>query len=302
MQIKLLFLIILIGISTKIFSKEELTVIRTTSKDKKSFVVQKGLQNGISRGQEVIFGNDNVSIVCKAIEVSREYSLWIPVDKNMMVPFKKEDIVSLNTHTFGNVAVDLGNGVQKINPDVDYNLEFEKLRTQNSITARYSYGGAVSQSSSSVSTSQNSKKKSEDFNFEYGFRINPAYEISIGGRLDYEVYRLTTPELDIPTTRQFITLSFTYHAVAFSSNKNNLYATATIGIGNSKTTVDNEVSSGLATILPEVKIGYLFPISKEFALVGEVGVESVAAQEKFSDGSKQDTTQVNTKASIGIRF
>jgi hypothetical protein len=302
MKYSSLYLILLLLFSFYTEAKEQLTVIQTTSVNGRSFVLQMGLKDGVAEGQEVIFGNDNVSIVCKAIEVTREYSLWKPLDQNINIPFKKQDIVSMNTHTFGNIAVDFGSGAQKITPEIDFMIEYEKLRKDDNITIRYSYGAALSQSSSSVSTDQNTKKKGEDFSFEYGYRLSPAFEFAIGGRLDYEIYRLNSPELDIPTERKFVTASFIYHAIAYSKNKNNIYAGVTLGIGNSKTTVDSDSSTGTTTLLPQVRLGYLVPLSTSWAMVMEASVESISSKETFSDSSIQDTTQINSKLSIGIRF
>jgi len=72
---------------------EELVIIQTVSVDQKSFVVAKGLKDGISNGQELIFANENVSLVCKAVEVNRDYSYWYPINENMSVPFLREEIV-----------------------------------------------------------------------------------------------------------------------------------------------------------------------------------------------------------------
>lgn len=298
----LLLLTISLCYSLQVFAKEELLVIQSASSDKRSFVIQKGLKDGIAKGQEVIFAGDNVSVVCKAIEVNRDFSYWRPVDKEINVPFKRDQIVSMNTHTFGNIAVDFGEGVKRLTPEVDVNVIYGKLRSENNITIRYSYGFALSQSSSSVSTTQNSRRIGEDFLFEYGNRLSPQFELAFGVRLDYDIYRLENPELDIPTERQMLTASLIYHAIDFSNSKNNFYAGVTVGIGNSKTTVSNSSSSGTATLLPQVRLGFLLPLSTSMAMISELSAESVGAQEKFSDGSKQETTQINTKFSVGLRF
>lgn len=298
----LLYLSILLLFSFALLAKEELLVIQSASTDKRSFVIQKGLKDGIARGQEVIFAGDNVSVVCKAIEVNRDFSYWRPVDKEINIPFKREQIVSMNTHTFGNISVDFGEGAKRLTPEIDINVIYGKLRSENNITLRYSYGFALSQSSSSVSTTQNSRRIGEDFLFEYGNRLSPSFELAFGLRLDYDIYRLENPELDIPTERQLLTASIIYHAIDFSENKNNFYAGVTLGIGKSKTTISDTSSTGTATLLPQVRLGFLLPLSTSMAMITELSAESVGTQEEFSDGSKQETTQINSKLSVGLRF
>lgn len=293
---------LLLSFSFRAFSKEELVVVQIVSKDRKSFVLQKGIRDGYAKGQEVIFSNENASIVCKAIEVNRDYSLWIPIDRNLNIPFNKQDIISYNTHTFGNIGVNVAGEIVKLIPDDKYNKEYSYLRNENNWMFRYSYGMALSQSASSVASESYSKKQGQDFSLEYAWRYSPNLEFDFGGRYDYETYRLSSPELDIPTKRTLITFGSTYHFLSLFSSKNNLYATVTIGFGKSNTTVNNFDNSGSAFILPQVRLGYLVPISKDMALIAEISVESVSAKEKAEDGTTQNSSQVNSKASIGIRF
>jgi hypothetical protein len=283
-------------------SKEELIVVKTSSTDERSFVLGKGVKDGISKNQEVIFSNDNVSIVCKASQISRDYSLWIPVDPNINIPFKKDDLISMNTHAFGNIGVDIGGNSLKLTPEIDFNIEYGKLRKDNSITLRYSYGKALSESSSSVGSDQTGSKTGQDFSFEYGYRYSLPFEFIIGARLDYEIYRLQNPELDIPTERSMLLFGISYHAVSFSKDENNFYVSALLGIGKSTTTIDEEASSGRATLLPLIRFGYLKPLAKSWAIVFEAQVESISANENFSNGNNQETTEINSKASVGIRF
>lgn len=287
--------------SSSLFAKEELTVIQTVSKDRRSFVVGKGIKDGVIKGQEIIFANDNVSVVCKAIEVNRSFSLWAPVDRMITIPFNKEDIVSSNSTVYGNVALEIvGDGY--LTPEVDYNEVYKKFRSQNNILAKASYNRGLSQSSSSVSDEQNSNRIGYTLSAEYSYRFLPEFEMSGGARIDNEVYRLSSPALDIPTRRIMGVISATYHFVNFSDNKNNFYLTIAAGIGSSETTINDEVSSGTVALLPEARVGYLMPFSKSLAMVFEGSVENLSSNEKFADGTEQTTNILNMKASIGIRF
>ena len=282
-------------------AKEELIVIQTVSKNRRSFIVAKGVKDGVVKGQEIIFANDNVSIVCKASEVNRLYSLWVPVDNTITVPFNKEDIVSSNSTVYGNVALDII-GDTKLTPTANFNLVYKKFRTSNNYTAKFSVNRGLGQSSSEVSDEQNTPRTGYNFVIDYNYRFLPEFEMSVGARVDNEVYRLKDPELDIPTNRILATIAATYHFVNFSDDKNNYYLTIATGIGRSQTTVDNVTSSGPVTILPEVRVGYMSPLSKTLAMIFEGSVESISTVETFKDGTEQSTNTLNIKASIGLRF
>ncbi len=283
------------------YAKEELTVIQTVSKDRRSFVVARGIKDGVLKGQEIIFANDNVSVVCKASEVNRDYSLWIPVDRNITVPFNKEDIVSTNSTVYGNVALDIASD-PSLTPGVNYNEIYKKFRAQNNWAIKASYNKGLTQSSSSVSDEKNSSRSGYNVTLEYNYRFLPEFEMSFGARMDNEVYRIEKPELDIPTRRIMGTMAATYHFVTFSDNKNNFYLTVAAGIGKSETTVNEDKSSGRVTLLPEARVGYMMPFSKSLAMVFEGSVESLSSSETFADGSEQTTNILNFRATIGVRF
>ena len=301
----LLFLFGILSLSpiNILHAKEELTVIQTISKDRRSFVVAKGVKDGVMKGQEIIFANDNVSIVCKAVEVNRTFSLWVPVDRNITIPFNKEEIVSSNSTVYGNVALEIA-GDTKLTPDINYNEVYKKFRQQNNFALKASYNKSLNQSSSSVSEDNNTSRSGYNVSLEYNYRFYPEFEMSFGARMDNEVYRNESgaSELDIPTRRVMGTIAATYHFVNFSDNKNNFYVTLATGIGQSETTINEEKASGPVFLLPEARVGFLMPFSKKLAMVFEGSVESLNTTESFSDGTKQTTSILNMRATIGLRF
>lgn len=276
-------------------------MIQTVSKDRRSFVVAKGIKDGVIKGQEIIFANDNVSIVCKASEVNRDFSLWVPVDRTINVPFKKEEIVNSNSSVYGNVALEIASDGSLV-PKENFNESFKKFRAQNNYSLKGGYNRGLTQSSSSVSDEKNSSRAGYNLSLDYNYRFLPEFEMSVGARMDNEVYRIEQPELDIPTRRIMATIAATYHFVNFSDNKNNFYLTVAAGIGKSDTTVSEEKSSGRVTLLPEARVGYLMPFSKGLAMLFEGSVESLSSSESFADGTDQSTNILNFRATIGIRF
>lgn len=283
-------------------AREELMVVQTVSKNRHSFVVSKGIKDGVLKGQEIIFANDSVSILCKAQEVNRNYSLWVPVDPNVNIPFNKEDFVSYNSHAYGNVALDIVGDVNNITPIENFNETYKKFRKSNNLSAKASLNRGLSQSSSDVSADNNSSRSGYSFSGEYNYRFMPEFEMSAGVRLDNEVYRLNSVQLDIPTNRVMATIAATYHLTSFTNDKNNFYLSVAAGIGKSTTTVNEVESSGRVTLLPEARIGHIMPFSKSVAMIFEGSIESLSATEKIADETEQVTNMLNVKFTIGLRF
>lgn len=298
---KELILILCFLVSLQLQAKEELTVIQTVSTNQRSVIISKGMKDGVFKGQEIIFANDNVSIVCKAIEVNRDFSMWAPLDKNITVPFSKNDIISINSTVYGNVALDVA-GDPGLIPDLTIK-ERMKINTPTSFTLKVSLSKGLAQSSSSVVDEKNTGRSGNNFNFDYNYKFIPEFEMSLGLRVDSEIYRIEDPQLDIPTRRTMALLATTYHFVNYSASlKNNFYVTLAAGIGRSTTTIDNEDVVGRVLILPEARIGYLLKISQSFSMVFETGIESVSTSETFLDGTNQTTNSLTIRGSVGVRF
>jgi hypothetical protein len=301
MKQKLFALSFCLLFSVRAFAKEELTVIQTVARDRRSFVVGKGIKDGVLKNQEIIFANQNVSIVCKAIEVNRNFSMWVPVDRNITVPFYKEEIISSNSVVYGNVALEVA-GDPGLVPSENINEIYKKFRLQDNITAKIGYDKALSQSTSSVSEDTNTSSVGFSLAAEYNNRLMPEFEMTYGIRYDHDVFTIEDQNLDVPVKRVMGTIGATYHFVNFSSSKQNVYLTIAAGIGKSTTDVNGEKSSGLVKLLPEARVGYIMPFSRSTAMIFEAAVESLSSTESFDDGTEQTTNVVNLKGSIGLRF
>lgn len=304
---RFLFLILIFYFKlSAVFATEELLVVQTVSIDQKSFVIGKGIKDGISEGQELIFANENVSLVCKAIAVNRNFSYWKPVNQNMTVPFLREEIVSANSHVYGSIALDLAADqnklLEKLEAKPENKNEFEDYIKNNHFALRGSVGAGINQSSSSVTADQNPKRFAFDLAFEYDIRSQPEFELGFGLRYDSDIYRLSNPTLDIPTTRVLGIVIATYHFVNWSQNKNNYYVSLLVGAGTSSTIVNQATNSGYATVLPQVRLGYLVPFSNSSAFIFELSVESISAKETLPNSAIQTSTYANAKGTIGFTF
>ena len=282
--------------------KEELIIVQTVSVDGRSFVVTKGLKEGIFKGMEVTFSNGNSSMVCKAVEVNRTYSLWKPVDPNAILPFRREDIISYNSHAYGNVSLDVVADYKNITPQINFDEVYKKFRTLDSLSAKLGLNNAFSYSTTSADSKNNSGGLGYSLAFEYNKRWYPEIELSVGLRYDTQTYLLKNPELDIPNNRVMAIASINYHLTAFTTNANNFYVGLSAGIGQSTTTINQTKSKGLVTLLPEARLGFLKPLNSELATLFEASIESISSNEKFDDNSVQTTNLINFKATFGLKF
>lgn len=282
--------------------REELVVVQTISKERRSFVVGKGIRDGIFKGQEIIFASEEASILCIAKEVSRDFSLWVPVNTHLTVPFKKEEIVSFNSRAYGNVSLDIVGDYNRLTPVNYYKIYHEKFNASKTITAKASLNRGLAQSSSEVSADNNTSRSGYSFAGEYNYRVFPEFEINAGVRYDDEVYRITSVALDIPTTRLMATIGGTYHLLNLSSGENNFYIGVAFGLGRSTTIINEVESSGTVKLLPEARVGFLMPFARDYAMVFESAVESLSATEKIGGDVEQTTNSLNAKLTIGLRF
>lgn len=279
---------------------EELQVIQAISRDKKSFVIAKGAKDGVVYGQEMIYANDNVSIVSRVKEISRDFSLWEPVDKDANVPFRKDEIVNVNAAVYGNVALNITGAPYLIN-DISVAKRYELFRVKNNISLKIGLNRGLSQSSAYVSEDKNSTRMGQVIEAAYHYRFLPRFEMQAGIRYDNETYTIENPELDIPTRRTIALIGATYHFTN-PTEKNNYYITVLAGLGKMQTDISGVKATGSVNILPEVRFGKIIPMSRRWAFFMEGSIEAIAATEEFNDGTKQTTNITNMRASVGIRF
>jgi hypothetical protein len=294
-------LIILFLFQVSIFANENLVVVQSVSKEKISFVIRKGRDAGVSKGQVSLFSTTDISFTARAKEVTRHYSLWVLIDKEARVPFKRDEIV---THTSSLERVWNEVIISKLR-EVELQKEENYVReiTRNYMAFRASYAKSLSQSTSEVQAENIGQRSGIHLEGLYSKRINRNLEIGAGIRYDADSYEGTNPERTIPSTRFFFLGDISYHFNQFRNSRSHLYAGIGAGMGRSSTEVGENVKTGNATILPYFRFGYeTIPKKSFFSLLVEFQIESIVANETFTEGEEQETGMVNSKLSLGLRF
>lgn len=273
---------------------DELLIIQAVATTKKNFVVRRGFDDGISIGQESLFSTNSISVLCRAVEVTRHHSLWIPLDKRAQVPFEKKDYV-----TFSNNVEKVSIKVADI---VDQQKEAKKWKKREYWITRFSLSAAMWESISETNAEREANRGGVQFEIYNSRTIYETIEMAFGARYDYETAIIDESNLEIPTIRLLFLGELTYNFPNFENSKDHMYAGLGGGIGITRTTVNETTVSGVAYVAPVVRLGYKKVLSPKYALLLEGVGEAISMEEKTNDEDVQTTNIVNLKFSMGLKF
>tara|TARA_R110000868_G_scaffold61524_4_gene186993 strand:+ start:9248 stop:10156 length:909 start_codon:yes stop_codon:yes gene_type:complete len=300
---KILILFLAIFISEASWAKEELLIIQSVSNTKRTFVIRKGKAEGVLVHQESLFTNEKFSLSARAIEVTRDYSLWQISDTRATVPFQKGETVNY-TNTIENLYTEiplLRYDPKELAKEARERNRISQLRPEKWLL-RGNLSFTLSESITETQASLESSRSGISFEAQRLWSFHPKMTAGFGIRYDQENTSLTEPNIDIPTTRILGIADFIYHFDQIGESRNHLYLGLGIGIGTSVTQVDEATSSGLATLLPSARLGYAMALSNGMSMVVETIAESISSSETFEDGQQQNTNLVNAKIAVGIKF
>lgn len=120
--------------------------------------------------------------------------------------------------------------------------------------------------------------------------------------MDQETETIEDVSLEVPTTRVFAMGEITYNFDEGFGLGGTFYGTVGAGIGNSSSTVADEIASGAAYVIPNIRVGYQFSNFTKKGFLIEGMLESISATETFPDGTEQEILVNNIKAAIGFKF
>ena len=272
---------------------EELVVIRAVSSAKKSFVLPLGTQHGISLGQESLFTTDNLSVIGTSKEVTRNESLWELNDKDAMVPFRINQFVS-----FSNNLESLLHDI----PLIKFKEKDVVYMGKNAWFFRLGYYGSLSQTVSSVSANQALSITGLALDGMYLINSTKKINVGIGLRFDSSDSQYSDPQLAVPSSRLLVEGEVQYKFDPFRGTNNFFYGTLDLGIGKVNSDVSGVSSSGMGVLLPGIRFGIDFSLSTKSSLVIETALENLLSFQTFSDGTEQDTSELDLKLSVGFKF
>lgn len=276
---------------------DQLVVIQSISLSRRTFVIRRGAKDQVSINQQSLFSNEKISIACQAIEVSRSFSLWKVIEDHAVIPFNKRDYIIFNNSTDG-----VWMKIPAVKKRIEQKMARSKIKAIPYWTIRGALSNAYSESVNNTAKSNSNSRRAYQGEVHYNFNVMKKVDMSIGARFDYEVASLVSPSIIIPTNRAFLTGELSYHFPNFQKTQNHIYTAIGLGVGYSKTTVDQTVSTGLALINPALRLGLLTKMSTNYSLIIEGIIESISMHESFADNTEQNTNINNFKFAIGLKF
>jgi hypothetical protein len=275
---------------------EELVIVQAISNTKKSFIIRRGFAEGVRPDQEGMFSNSKFSFVARAIEVNRNYSLWRMLETETTVPFEKDQFVYYN------------GSPEKIEVEI-VKIEDRKERRRQLFfepvsfwSLRIAYSTAIQSTISNAESDLDTFRQGSQYEVTYHRNFKSNWEWGIGFRIDQETEQIEDVSLEVPTTRVFAIGEITYNFDEDFGLGGNFYGTIGGGVGNSSSTVADEIASGSAFVIPNIRVGYQFRNFSKKGFLIEGMVESISATETFPDGTEQEILVNNIKAALGFKF
>lgn len=190
------------AISSPTWSADEVVLIQAVSSSGKSFIIGRGIVDGIVEGQEGLFNNRGASFYAIAAEVNRHHSLWKIEDQRGAVPFARGDFINF-TRSVKDIWLEL--------PKTRLQKEKLDFVTYTNWVLRTNLTWALGESVAEVDSQR--QRGRQGFQLEGGhlWRVRRNVDFGLGLRFDREVSRLVDPAIDVITQRHLVTAEFNYH-------------------------------------------------------------------------------------------
>ena len=220
---------------------DELVVIQNVSSSRKTLVINKGAIDGVTYGQEAVFVSPKISISLNAIEINRHYSLWQVADPEAAIPFDIKEIV---IYTTSPEALWAGNSY------LLSRLKEAKWDKESFWILRTHFSYALSESVADTASRQEVFRTGLQVEGMYARQVTQQVDWGLGVRFDYETMTIRGPSVTIPTQRLWAVGELIYNFTPFNKAKQSLYIGVGLGVGISRTIIDETTVGGLTSIMP----------------------------------------------------
>lgn len=287
-----LIIIILLFFSFEIMAYE-LVVVQSISKSNQTFVTRVGKKHGIFIGKRGTFTSENVSVIAKAITVTREYTQWEIESQIADVPFVKGQIITY---------YDATEYLWALNPEETKQKYIKKYvhKPRKSLEAHTALTRGITESVSGTDVTS-STRGGMQFEVFVENEINRNLSFAVGGRYEQEIINVDVASLT--TTRAMLLADIRYYFEKLEEfYEARFFLGLGAGFGQSLTETTGSSSSGTVTLLPAVKAGLVLPIDKSFEFIFNTAFESLGTRETLSDNIIQTTNQTNYKLGGALKF
>ncbi len=293
-----IYLLLLVGSSLAL--ADELVIVKAVSETKKTFVLPKGLDEGVRVGQRRAFTTDKISLIARAIETKHDMSLWQIEEPNAVIPFKRDDVVVL-TSTTESIWTDVAR-LEK-----DYKSLGEKKARMEAGETYYIARGSVTRGLSESTTETSSEQKTTRNGIQFEALYTKPFPIQtmewgLGGRYDRDAITVSSDSsFTILNSRLMLIGELQYNFEYIGKMEGNFFTSIGAGYGSSSSTIEDTTTTGTAMVLPSIHFGFRNQFDG-YSMIYEAALESLNTTEKFADGTTQKTNLINSKISLGIRF
>lgn len=270
----------------------ELLVIQGISRSGQTFITRTGKKDGIFTGKRSTFTAENVSIIAKAISVSREFTQWEIENNFTDVPFRKGQIVTYYNTTEYLWAL----APERIKSKL---IKSNLWAPRKSFSVHTAFTRSLSETVSGVE-----REAVERGGYQLQIMVEKELNrnIAFAGGVRYSNEVINVSEASLSSTRLMAIVEGQYY---FDPLKFFFGARPSIGLGfgygQSFTDATGLTSAGTAMILPITKIGFHLPLSKITEFSFETAFESLEVNEEFETGEEQITNISNFKIGISVK-
>lgn len=270
----------------------ELVLIQGISKSKQTFVTRKGKKDGLFTGKKVTFTSNNVSVIARALKVSREFTQWEIINDFTDVPFNKGEIVTM---------YDTTEYLWALNPEKVKSkyIKSKVYKPRFALEVATAFSRGLSESVTGADAS-NTERGGVQFEGMLQREFSRTYSMAVGLRYTKEVINIEAASY---TNQRFLgIIEGRYYFDPLTDFYNSKISLGLgFGLGQSYTETNGLASSGSSGILPAFKIGLNIPINKDSDFQTYGAIESVQIQETLQDSTLQKTNLVNSKVGFVYR-
>tara|TARA_Y100000780_G_scaffold219085_1_gene224696 strand:- start:20744 stop:21562 length:819 start_codon:yes stop_codon:yes gene_type:complete len=267
-------------------------IINGISQTGYTFVTRNGKKDGIHEGKKATFTSNNVSLIAKAISVTRNFTQWEIQNDDTPVPFRKGEVVTM---------YDATEHLWALTPETikrQY-IRSEVFRPRVSIGGHFSFFRGLS---ASVSEAADTPDQRGGFAFEGMLEKELNYNFSMAGGFRYTREIINVAQASLSTTQALAIAELRYYFDKMPDFYNARFGLGLgMGYGQSQTTADGQTSSGRALLLPITKASLNFPTSDLGVFVLEGSFESARTEEEFEDGRDQSSNVDNFRYGVGFK-
>ena len=276
-----------------LWAVDELVVVQAVSVTGKTFVIRRGVADGIERHQESIFTNSGASLYAVAVDVNRHYSLWKVRDERGKASFTKGDRIM-----FAPAVNDLWSNLPRFAQDRE-RLYFQAY---DSWVLRFHYGLSLGESISSIEGGRYRERQGIQLEGVYAKRFRTNMDWRAGLRWDREVTRLFSPTIDSVTYRYLMVGEINYYLAGTETDVEHYYVGTGGGWGVCSTQTQNVTQWGTCLSFPMIRLGYEYRRST-YAFLWEVSVDSLYSRESIpGNRGRQTLNVINSRLTFGIKF